>query len=566
MHSAKNRRPLRAARFLLPVMTGAMLGAALAQAPPPGQDPAQIQRQREELERQRLQRPSPDTAPRLSAPPTTKVSTPDSTASFMLRSVEAGTSQLLTPAELDLAIAPQLGKPTTFADVQALVQRINALYYERGHLTARALVPAQKIQDGVLKVQLVEATLARIALPESTRLSPVFVRGVIATREGELIQVPQIGEQLQRMHRGSDNRLALSFVPAEGDAVGQSVIKVEIEEPPQWTGRLSLSNEGNASVGRNQLSFAGALNNWLGYADKLALLGIYSEGASSLSLNYSGVLGASLARFGTRGSVGLSAGNTKTVSGPQNDLIVDGGSSAVTLGLSQPLLFRGAWTLEAGASLGESRSNTTIAGERFSDVRMGSLAASLSLGYQTEVASLGSTLNLSRVHTRAANIAARDSTVGQLSFNAYRQLFDAWSLQAHGTAQFTSAVNLPAALQLQLGGPGSVRGFASPSASGDRGETVTLELHRQFAAGDLGSIDGFVFIDHGRVRIEGTPATELSSAGLGLNWRRGIWNLSASLASPRKTDSVPAAKTEFYLRVSADLDAWFNRRNQRSPP
>lgn len=564
MRSAPFRCNAGAAPWLLCLLSGGWGAAALAQTPPPGQDPAQIQRQREELERQRLQRPSPDTAPRLSAPPTTKVSTPESTASFMLRRVEAGVSQLLSQPELDGAIAPQLGKPTTFADVQALVQRINALYYERGHLTARALVPAQKIQDGVLKVQLVEATLARIDVPEDTRLSPAFVQGVIGTREGELIQVPRVGEQLQRVHRGSDTRLALSFVPAEGEAVGQSVIKVQIEEPPKWTGRLSLSNEGNASVGRDQLSFAGALNNWLGYADKLAVLGIYSQGASSLSLNYSAVLGGGLARYGTRGSLGLSAGQTKTVSGPQNDLIVDGGSSAFTLGLSQPLLFWGAWVLESSASLGESRSNTTIAGERFSDVRMDSLLASLSLSYQTEVSSFGGSLNLSRVHTRAANIATRDNTIGQLSLNAYRELFDSWSLQVHAMAQITSALNLPAALQLQLGGPGSVRGFKAPSASGDRGETVTLELHRQFTAGDLGSIDGFVFLDHGRVRIEGTPATRLSSAGLGLSWRRGIWNLSASLASPRKTDSLPAAKTEFYLRLSADLDGWFNRRGARS--
>lgn len=549
-------------RALTLAMLGLSIGTELlaqsAAMPTLSQDPAQIQKQREELERQRSQRPgiAPETAPKLSASPAPKVAGPKSSASFLLLKVEFGDSHLLSREELNAAAAPQLNRPTTFADVQALVQRINALYFERGHLTARALVPAQKIQDGLLKIQLVEATLARIDMPAQTRLSPDFVRSVIATAPGELINVPVIGERLERMHRSGETRLALSFSPAEDElAVGQSVINVQVSEPPRWTGRLSLSNEGNDGVGKNQVSFNGGINNLLGFADRLSLLAIHSKGSSSANLQFSTAAGGG----GLRANAGLSLGQTKTLTGAANDLIVDGGSKGFNLGVSQPLALwqglGGAWALEGAATWGETRSNTRIAGELFSDVDMNSLGAALTLSRQSAGSSVSATLTLSSVDTEAARLDPRNNKLAQLSFYAYQALDAHWSLQSHGQAQFTHEANLPSALQTQIGGAATVRGFAAPTASGDRGGSASLELHRQFdvALQDQASLDAFVFADAGQVRTVGLARVSLGSVGLGLNWRQQRWNVSASVAVPRKTATAPLAKTECYLRLSADL-------------
>lgn len=522
---------------------------------PLGQDPAQVQKQREELERQRLQRPglAPETAPTLSAPTRPKAAGPASGATFVLRRVVFGASQLLRPEDLAAAVAPQLDQPTTFADVQALVQRINALYVDRGQLTARALVPPQKVQDGVLNIQLVEATLARIDMPPATRLSPGFVRGVLGVHEGELINVPEIGERLERLHRGTDTRLALSFLPAdEPQSVGQSVISVQVDEPSRWSGRLSLSNEGNVSVGRNQLSFNGGLNNLLGYADRLNLLAIYSKGSSSANLQFSAGAGP----YGTRAQLGASVGTTKTLTGPANDLIVDGGTRGLTLGLTQPLsLWRGGgagWALEGALTLGDTHADTRIAGETFSNVAMSSGAAALTLSRQSEGGSLNGTLTLTQVRTVAARLDPLTSELAQLGVYGYQQLGESWSLQAHGQLQFTHATNLPSTLQVQIGGPASVRGFAAPSAAGDRGGAASIELHRPLDT-LLAGLEAFAFADHGRAMTAGRTTASLSSAGLGLTWRRAAWSLATSVAVPRQSVAAPLARTEVYLRLSADL-------------
>ena len=143
----------------------------------------------------------------------------------------------------------------------------------------------------------------------------------------------------------------------------------------------------------------------------------------------------------------------------------------------------------------------------------------------------------------------------QVSFYAYQELAERWSLQGHGQAQYTQDANLPSTLQMQIGGAASVRGFSAPTAAGDRGGSASLELHRQFELTFAGpaSLDAFAFVVAGRVRTEGRASVILSSVGLGLNLHQSVWSLSASVAAPRKTAAAPLASTEFYLRLSADL-------------
>lgn len=528
---------------------------ALAQTPPPTVDPAQIQRQREELERQRQQRAPQPTDPKLSAPRPAPAAPGAPGPSFVLNRVEFSESRLLPRAELDALVAPQLGKPTTFADVQALAQRINALYFDRGYITARAFVPSQKIVDGVLQVRLVEAQLARLDPPEGSALSGSFIQELVATPAGALIDVPQISDRLQRLHRGTETRVALNFVPAEGPEPGLSVIKVQVEEPPLWTARLSLSNEGNDSVGREQVSLNAALNNLLGRTDKLSLLAIGSKGSVSANLQYSLPLPGPFMRWGTRLTAGLSKGNTRAKSPGFATVKLDGDSDAYTLALAQPLWSGGAWSLDAGANAGHSRSATDIAAQRFSDVRSDTLGLSLSVARQAEGSSLSGTLALNSAKTRAGGVPERSTTVSQLYLNGQQAIAAGWWLQGRANLQFTGDVALPSSLQFQIGGPSTVRGYVSPTASGDQGETASLELHRLVAE----RFDAFVFVDHGRSHTEGGLTTRLASAGLGLNWNSERWSVSATVASPRREVSGQRDKTLLLVRASADLEKFWRR-------
>ena len=558
-------QPPKPARRLLPALLGASLaaaaGVALAQAappappvPPPTTDPAQLQRQREALERERLAPAPKPVDPKLSAPRPAPEGPVPAGPSFVLKKVEfSPASQLLSAAELDAVVAPQLGQATTFADVRTLARNINALYLARGHITARAFVPSQKIADGVLKVQLVEARLARLEPAPGSRLSPDFVGALLATPEGALIDAPAINERLTRLHRNTDNRIGLAFAPAEGDAVGRTVVKLQTEEPPLWTARVAASNEGADSLGKNQLSVNLALNNLLGRTDKLSLLVIGSSGSTSGNLQYSLPLPGPFLGWGTRLTAGASVGKTQSVSPGFENVKLDGNSNGATVGLAQPLWSSGPWALDGGLSLSQTNSKTDIAAERFSDIRTRSTGLTLSLSRNGESSS--ATLGLAYNHATTSAMGLEDRGTGVVQANASAQavLGAGFWASARAVMQRSNAVQLPSTLQFQVGGPGSVRGYASPSASGDEGETASLELHR--AVTPLSErLDAFVFVDAGRVRTSGGASTSLTSAGLGLTYTADTWAVALALASPTKAVAGQNKDTRALLRLSFDLD------------
>lgn len=517
-------------------------------------DPAQLQRQQEELERLRqLPAPKP-VAPRLSAPTPEPEGAGAPGPSFVLKHVEFSPSQLLTREELDSVTAAQIGKPTTFADVKRLAQALNALYLAKGHLTARAFVPSQRVAEGTLKVQLVEAKLSRLEPAENSRLSPAFVNALLGTPEGSLIDAPAINERLTRLHRNTpDNRIGLSFSADEGPRSGLSVLKVQTEEPPLWTARLSASNEGADSLGKNQASLNVSINNLLGWTDKLNALLIHSRGSTSGNLQYSVPLPGPLLAWGTRLTAGVSTGKTQSVSPGFETVTLDGQSSGATLGLAQPLWSSGPWSADGTLSLGTTKSSTDIAAERFSEIRTrsNSLALTLSRNVEGSSASLGLAYNQARTSARGAGTRSND--VAQLNLNL-QQLIGAgfWGL-ARAVVQRSSDSHIPSILQFQIGGAGNVRGYPSPSVSGDQGETLTLELHRAITPISE-RLDGFVFADAGRVRTQDLN-NRLASVGLGLSYSADAWGVSLAMAAPRKdVPNVPRDSSRLLLRLSFDLD------------
>ncbi|HAD5970213.1 TPA_asm: ShlB/FhaC/HecB family hemolysin secretion/activation protein, partial [Salmonella enterica subsp. enterica serovar Typhimurium] len=61
----------------------------------------------------------------------------------------------VTDAALQKVVAPWLGKPLSFTDLQAMTEAVTQYYRDRGVLLARAVLPPQTIKDGLLTVRVV---------------------------------------------------------------------------------------------------------------------------------------------------------------------------------------------------------------------------------------------------------------------------------------------------------------------------------------------------------------------------------------------------------------------------
>jgi hemolysin activation/secretion protein len=97
--------------------------------------------------------PSPPVpaAPLPEAPPTDK-------PAFLLKGVRVDGNSVLDQSDLDRVVAPFLNRPAGLRDLEAIRQGITLLYVDRGYINSGAVIPDQTVDNGILQVQVIEAT------------------------------------------------------------------------------------------------------------------------------------------------------------------------------------------------------------------------------------------------------------------------------------------------------------------------------------------------------------------------------------------------------------------------
>lgn len=101
--------------------------------------------------------------------------TPILAQSFEISSVRFNKSAYLQQEILQVIAKGIVNRPIVFADLQEMIAEVQELYSESGILTARAILPPQEITDGVLRVELVEATVSEVQIEGFERTKPEFI-------------------------------------------------------------------------------------------------------------------------------------------------------------------------------------------------------------------------------------------------------------------------------------------------------------------------------------------------------------------------------------------------------
>ena len=142
-------------------LTGALLLATQAAAqvvPPPAQvDPGRVQQQ--------LAPPMPPrAAPEIVTPEIPDTIAPEAAATVRLtvRDIRVEGSTVYPAGAFDDLIRPLLGREITLADAFRLADAITARYRGDDYVLSRVVVPAQRVADGVLRLQVVEGFVSKV--------------------------------------------------------------------------------------------------------------------------------------------------------------------------------------------------------------------------------------------------------------------------------------------------------------------------------------------------------------------------------------------------------------------
>jgi hemolysin activation/secretion protein len=467
---------------------------------------------------------------------------------FRIHGYQIEGNSLLPQDEVSLAVMPFTGPKSSFETIQLALEALEKAYLKAGYGSVKIEVPEQDLQEGVVRLLVVEARLDRVAVEGSKfRSEANILRSLPALVPEQVVNIDALQSNLDLANESFSKYTGVTFRQAEGSRQTDAVVRVNDDEPTRFL--LSLDNTGSGTTGRYRLGFSYLHSNLFDRDhvlsvqlltsptrfNKVGILGLgyriplYAMGGDSMdfTLGYSNVDSGRVDLFSVSGSGLILGARYNQRLKPQGEW-----QQRLSYSLDQRNYDSSVTLATGGASLVPNLSvrplGLTYSGNLRSAQR--DLAASVTVTRNIPGGSRGDTAAFNQPGARAGADAGFTTLRYSASFT--ERLSADWSVRGALNGQYTNDL-LISGEQFGVGGADSVRGFGEREVAGDRGSRVGFEIWGPDLGPRVGEaelrLQPIAFFDAGWVRYNVAPGTitsqSISSIGLGL---RGSWARSAS--------------------------------------
>ena len=531
-------------------------GDGITQLPPDkiiGDGGIQMNRMRNYLERERVNRQIAEDRAAHKAKveeEKNKAERQETAVSFELKKIVTDESAVLSEAELAAITAPYEGRTVTLQDVYAVVDKINALYNEKGYLTCRAFLPPQTIKDGTIKLLLVEGRTDAYSVSGNSYTKSAYITKRLHLREGEIANIKQLNKDMLLFNATNSTQLRIVMKP--GSTQGTTTYEIAAYEPKRDNWTIFEDNAGSESSGQYRTGLFFNTKSLSGSCDPFSIGTVLSEGTKAANATYSHSLG----RSGTKLNLLYSTNASKTIDGGFKNQ-VKGHANSFGLGFVQPLVVNETTRTELSLDYSYQNSKSDFLSFNIVDDTVNDVA----LGFA--MTNYGSSSILYQKHSYVRGYGERLRSDDSKNFGFYKfnglyqkQYTTGQSVNLRADAQWSGTDGMVSARQYYIGGMYSVRGYEENYLGGDSGFTFSAEYQVPVIAG---STNAFTFFDYGHVysNAQSNDADSiLASVGLGLRSNIGK-NCSASLTLGvplrREFQAETVSKTRLHFMVSGQF-------------
>ncbi|MGE8637079.1 MAG: ShlB/FhaC/HecB family hemolysin secretion/activation protein [Achromobacter sp.] len=447
-------------------------------------------------------------------------------------------NQAFSTEQLLARLGDYQGKSYDLAGMQELANQLTRYYRDAGYPFARVYLPAQGLENGVLRLQVVEGRYGEVKAEGDASLTARAQAYLSPLKSGGIIE----SASLERA------ALLLSDLPGvtaspiirPGQQLGTGDLVVQVDRGDRVNGSVGLDNQGNRYTGQYRANAALSINSPFMLGDQITL----RAQRTSENLNYGDVgYSAPLGSSGLRGRIGY--GYTGYELGKEfSDLDAHGTAKVASVGLSYPLIRSQSRNLTIGIDFLHKKLRDDY---RAAEIEQNKFSNSVPIAAQFDVRdSLGGggltygalswtpgTLkldgNLATADSLSANSAGHYSKLN-LDIARLQSVSSRWSLFGRFSGQWTND-NLDSSEDFGLGGPAGVRAYPVGEGYGDRGWLAQVEV--RYAAG---AVTPFAFYDAGRVEISSHPwqagenFRRIAGVGVGARVAVGGWRGEATVA------------------------------------
>ena len=540
--------------YTLSLLSAAVIYSVPLYAAPPAIDPTlqqqleqqqQQQRQDQRYYQQRLQseeKNKQDEVLKSQEPKANELA--DTGASFPLHNLRFTKSRFISEEKLKELAAPYVGRNVTFAELNELVAKINALYAQMGMVTALAVVPPQEIKEGVLEIRLVEGRLGKLRVKDNKIVDDAFYQERLNLTPHDVIDVPALRDDLQLLNHSNIAKVQADL--RAGTEPGESDVFLHVMEPKRTLLQAFADNHGSKSTGLYRGGLLAQVYGLAGYDDQLTVqaVGTSQAGAFNGMLQYD----LPVNKRGGRLTIGYQQGDIQIVKGPFIALDITGNSKISNLGYTQPVFQRNDFWIDAFANASYTETDSLVSGQSLSQftVWRGDTGATFSqagAGYSWQVRQALSFANVEDLFGKTENFTLLEGSALANKLFGEKQV-----AVFRGAWQYSFDKALSSALLFQEGGVSSVRGYQQAALSGSRGLYASAEYQYRFK-----HLTPFTFVDAGLISDPGATNKNISSVGLGLRWEYAnffvcdlAWGYTLKQVAPDQDKSMLHARLSYY--------------------
>jgi len=451
---------------------------------------------------------------------------------FTLKQVEIEGSTVFTEDQLKFAYEDFIGKKISLLDAMNIAKQITNLYRSNGYILSQAVIPEQELNNGVLKVRIVEGFIGSYniqgdAITEGQKsVIQSYADNILESRP---VRTQKLERYLLLMNDLPGAKITGLLRPSASQFGAAELVLTVTDKA--FEGAYSVNNRGSRTIGPWQHSVLGTANSLLGMYDQTSLRFSTTNPTTELrsyEFSHKQMLGEEgtsiLGRFA----------RTNTQPGENlKSLAIVGESNLFEAKLEHPFVrsrnqnLISRFAFEYNDTDTDVFKNVDFTEDRLRMLRLGTYFGFLDDWKGSNVLDLQLTqglniMNASEEGTNRSNTIG-DSDFTKINFDASRlqNLFGQFSLLAAVSSQY-SFDPLLVAEQFSLGGADFGRAYDPAELLGDSGIIGKLELRFDDVVGGqiLQDYQLYTYYDLGEVRLRDVaPGVNqkfsLSSAGLG---------------------------------------------------
>ena len=189
--------------------------------------------------------------------------------------------------ELAAITAPYENRVITNNELQELRLRLTRYYIDKGYINSGAVIPDQKVTDGVITIRIIEGHLSDVRISGNSWLrTPYIQKRLLWADSGSPLNIDDLQQKLQLLDRNPllkrvNGELGPGLVP------GEAILRVQVEEARPYQFNLRIANDRSPSSGELRAEARAVHRNVSGWGDSLGVRYGLTEGTDDYSVYYS---------------------------------------------------------------------------------------------------------------------------------------------------------------------------------------------------------------------------------------------------------------------------------------